>query len=176
MPEKYIPSEAELGLAQEHLESLDITEQKGMRVDANGETRTYRSQIDSTGREILRNEVGTDDAAQVEYQMGEGEKAGQEWKREYSNIVTNQELVGFEGTFPLKVVRVGETVDTKGEATKEPWAHFEITDKEALSSLVGTPAVSGENAGGSYQRFKGSFLNGTELAYAGRSIKIADAK
>lgn len=168
---KYTPSDAELKNANEHLVAMGITEQQLAETGADGQEHYFRQQVDATGREILRSEVGTDNVVQAEYQAGEGEKAGQEWKREYTNITTNVESAGF-GTMPATIKAVGETTKGAVDGTNEPWAHLEVSDATALEAFRSIPAADRKpNAAGSYAQLNRDF-GAMPIKLAGRNINL----
>jgi|GEM_PF-2268158 len=183
MLEGYEPSPAELGLAQDQLEAMSITER---------ETDHGSEQVDAHDRVTYRTETWgeTQQATQIRYPEAGGSvengklligpEAGKELRREHPGTTHEMSLVIHDpdlGEIPLNVeatlTTLGSTVGPD-EKVVEPWAHFEVTNPSALEKFKNIPNGRRQpnDRGERYSVLDGQFGGGQTVKVNGREIVI----
>lgn len=176
MVEGYTPHESEL-----------LQEQMGITTQ---ELDHGTAQLDAEGRVVLRTEqydntqvtqiTHGEDGSSVEHgKIIEGEKQGQEYKREHPHTThslalhwSDPELGEMNVSAAAVLETVGETTAGGPAGTNEPWAHFESTDPTLLEALANVRREEGKsyavlNAGAGE-----SYGGGFDVAFGSRRIAI----
>ena len=164
MENGYQPSAEEMKLGQEHVESLSLTERQLFETSGDGQAIGGIEQIDDLQRVAFRREEyasGSQQAIQYEYladggvteqgKMLAGEKAGQEYQREHPMSSHRIALAWVDeeiGTIGVEVPAVLETLgSTRTGDDRQPWAHFEVTDPDALRAFADVVREPSQNTG-----------------------------
>lgn len=176
MREGYQPSPEEIGLAQAHLESMTIREEP---------TEHGFQHLDADGRVVLKTETWDETQQSIQYSYGpgeasveeakilEGEKQGQEYRREHphsQHAIPLSEYGSVNGTLET----LGQTTVGGPEGSHEPWAHFEVNDPSTLAAFANIPNEQRQQneRGQSYAVLNGDFGGGFELTVGSRTIMI----
>lgn len=165
---------------QEYLEAMGIQEEQ---------TEHGFRQVNAEGQEILRTETyGNTQTTQFEYpktggsienaKVIEGEKLGQEYKREHPGTTHEVSLnlpdLG-EVQASATLETLGQTVTNSPDGSNQPWAHFSVEDSTALEAFNRIPnnqrQAKGEGTE-AYAVLNGSFGGGFALEVNGRQVQI----
>lgn len=184
MREGYQPTPAEMGLAQENFEAMNISER---------DTDHGKEEVDAQGRVVRRIETWdeTQQITQISYpeiggsvedaKLLTGPEAGKEIRREHPGTshefglqIHDTDLGNVSLSVVAKLETLGSTAGGAGDEVLQPWAHFEIDDPTVLTAFAKIPAERRlpNDRGEFYSILNGEFGGGQTIEVNGRTVTI----
>lgn len=176
----------------EHLESMGIREERIIREENGRPVDRGFSQVDALGRAILRTEsYDNEQVSQIEYPAAggtienakiiSGPKEGQEYRRElpgtihFLPLLVRSETAGdYQASFPATLDSLGQTTKHSPDGTHEPWAHFFITDQDALMAFADIEPRTGKSDGTSWAEIDTQLAGNFSAEVFGRTVTLQE--